>query len=235
MAKFKGVFKRVEKKYMLSGGQYNALLKIMENYMQVDAYGLCTICNIYFDTPDSRLIRESMDKPVYKEKLRLRTYGVPDSESVSFVELKKKYKGVVYKRRVALPYEAALHWLCAGEAPQGDSQIIREIKWFLQFYEDLQPTVALFYDRVALFGREDPELRITFDDNIRYRTAQTDLRAGSDGDPLLRDGTHLMEVKIGGGMPIWLSDALSALSIFPTSYSKYGSAYLRELCSAKAR
>lgn len=230
MAKeFTGVFKRVEKKYLLDEEQYRALRQILEPYMVPDEYGRSTICNIYFDTPDRYLIRTSLEKPIYKEKLRLRTYGIPRDDSIAFVELKKKYKGVVYKRRVTMAYRDAYDWLCRGKPPKKDGQIIREIAWFLHFYENLQPAAALCYDRLALYGREDHALRITFDAGIRWRSAPYDLREGDSGAPLLGGNQHLMEIKTGGGMPIWLSDALCDLKIYPTSYSKYGTAYLSTL------
>ena len=225
MGQITGVFQRVEQKYLMNRAQYTALREVLEPYMEPDEYGRSTICNIYFDTPDRRLVRTSIEKPVYKEKLRLRTYGVPKPESLAFVELKKKYKGVVYKRRITLPYTKAFGWLCRGEAPEENSQIQREIAWFLEFYGDLEPAAALCYDRTALYGRESGSLRITFDEAIRWRGENTDLLCGDDGDLLLPEGVCLMEIKAIGGMPIWLADALGDLCVYPTSYSKYGSAY----------
>lgn len=231
MPQFTGVFRRVEQKYLLDYAQYTALMAVLEPHMRPDEYGRSTICNIYFDTPDRRLVRTSLEKPVYKEKLRLRTYGVPKPASTAFVELKKKYRGVVYKRRAPMPYTAALDWLCGGGVPEGAGQIHREIAWFLQFYGDLEPAAALFYDRTALYGRTDSSLRITFDEAIRWRDCDMDLCKGDDGIPLLEERQYLMELKAAEGMPVWLSDALCALEIYPTSYSKYGSAYCSTLAS----
>ncbi|MGN0478934.1 MAG: polyphosphate polymerase domain-containing protein, partial [Hominenteromicrobium sp.] len=197
----------------------------LQPYVKPDTYGRSTICNIYFDTPDRVLVRTSLEKPVYKEKLRLRTYGVPGPDSPAFVELKKKYKGIVYKRRITLPYGEAYRWLCGGEAPKKDSQIQREIQWFLQFYGGLEPAAALCYDREALYGRADETLRITFDEAIRWRGENTDLLYGDAGTLLLPDGISLMEIKAAGAMPAWLADMLGSLHVYPTSYSKYGSAY----------
>ena len=225
MSRITGVFQRVEQKYLLTDAQYTALWDVLQPYMKPDAYGRSTVCSIYFDTPDRRLVRTSLEKPVYKEKLRLRTYGVPKPDSPAFVELKKKYKGVVYKRRIMLPYAEAFRWLCGGEAPEKDSQIQSEIAWFLQFYGDLEPAAALCCDRDALYGREDDSLRVTFDEAIRWRVEDVDLLHGDGGAQLLPDGVRLMEIKAVGGMPGWLADALGELHIYPTSYSKYGSAY----------
>lgn len=229
MGQITGVFQRVELKYLLDRAQFEALWEILQPYMRPDEYGRSTICNIYFDTPDRRLVRTSLEKPVYKEKLRLRTYGVPKPDSTAFVELKKKYKGVVYKRRITLPYAEAFEWLCCGWTPKNDSQIQREITWFLQFYGSLEPAAALCYDRVALYSREDSGLRITFDEAIRWREYDMDLQLGDGGERLLGADQCLMEIKTAGGMPTWLTDALCDLQIYPTSYSKYGSAYCSTL------
>lgn len=225
MPEFTDVFRRVEQKYLLDGAQYEAMRNFLAPYMRPDAFGRSTVCGIYFDTPDRRLVRASLEKPVYKEKLRLRTYGVPQAQSTAFVELKKKYKGVVYKRRAEMPYAEAYGWLCCGRPHAADSQILREIAWCLQFYGTLGPAAVLCYDRTALYGREDDGLRITFDEAIRWRGADFDLRCGDDGARLIPDGYALMEIKTTGGMPVRLSDALCAQGIYPTSFSKYGSAY----------
>lgn len=134
--------------------------------MKEDAYGVSMICNVYFDTPDHRLIRRSLEKPLYKEKLRLRSYGKATADSTVFLELKKKYKGVVYKRRVALTEAQAMAYLCESKRV-GDTQILREMDYALSYYGDLRPAMYLCYDRVAFYGEEDPMLRLTFDDNMR--------------------------------------------------------------------
>ena len=161
-------FERVEKKYLLTPAQLDALAPLLHRYMQTDQYGRHTICNVYYDTPDYRLIRTSLQKPVYKEKLRLRSYGVPQPGDIVFVELKMKYRGVVYKRRTALELTAAERWL-AGSGPAPEGQIPREIDYVQSLYRTV-PAVFLAYDRVALFGRQDPNLRLTLEENIRWRT-----------------------------------------------------------------
>ena len=231
MPAFTDVFQRVEQKYLLDSAQYEAVQTVLAPHMRPDAFGRSTVCGIYFDTPDRRLVRATLEKPVYKEKLRLRTYGVPQADSPAFVELKKKYRGVVYKRRAEMPYAEAFDWLCRGCPPAEDGQILREIAWFLQFYETLEPAAVLCYDRTALYGREDEGLRVTFDEAIRWRGEALDLRCGDAGARLIRDGQALMEVKTSGGMPLWLSDALCALGVYPTSFSKYGAA---SRCAARA-
>lgn len=226
MADFQGVFKRSEIKYLVDEERFGAFMEEVLRHMKQDDYGRTTICSIYFDTPQWLLVRRSIEKPVYKEKLRLRTYGIPSEESGAFVELKKKYKGIVYKRRIKLPYRKALNWLCGGECPESMGQIGDEISWVLDSYEDLQPAAALFYDRVALYGIDDPLLRLTVDENVRFRCDDMDLIEGDAGVLLTKPGERLVEIKIAGAMPLWLAELLSRLEIFPKSYSKYGNAFL---------
>lgn len=225
-------FQRYEKKYCLTAKQQAALLHGMAPYMKEDAYGRYTISNIYYDTDQFRLIRTSLEKPIYKEKLRVRSYGVPKDRDKVFVELKKKYDGVVYKRRIT----AQACWVEAflmDELPMGrlaaeDQQIGHEIQWFQSFYQ-AKPQVFIAYDRLAFAGIEDPDLRVTFDTGLRWRTERLDLRLGDDGAPLMEPGQVLMEVKIPGACPLWLSHLLGELEVFPTSFSKYGTCYQKYL------
>ncbi len=228
MAAYQNVFKRYEKKYMLTERQHHTLLLALQAYMNQDRFGWHTIGNIYFDTDSYDLIRASIEKPVYKEKLRLRSYGIPKSGDKVFVELKKKFTGVVYKRRIQLPLEKADNYLLHGEQPGVSSQILREIDWFMMRYHPV-PKVFIAYDRLALFGKEDENLRITFDRNIRFRQSQLDLSKGTWGNPLLDSQKVLMEIKIPGSMPLWLSGILNQMEIFPNSYSKYGTCYKEHL------
>lgn len=229
MNAYQNVFKRVERKYILDEEKYLGLMECLDRYFMKDRYFKSTICNIYYDTPDYRLVRNSLEKPVYKEKLRLRSYGVPDDETKVFLELKKKYKGVVYKRRTDMTVPHAVGFVNGVIPPCEDSQIEREIKYFLDFYGNIQPSMFLSYDRKAYYSAEDPNFRLTFDGNITYRTEDVDLRSGVYGKKLLDRGTHIMELKIPDAMPVWFAHILTELDIFPTSYSKYGSAYEREL------
>lgn len=227
---YQGIFRRKEIKYLLDRQKYNEIFRVIGEHMQCDEYGKSLICSLYFDTPDFRLIRDSIQKPTtYKEKLRLRSYGTPCDESIAFAELKKKYKGIVYKRRVKLPYLRALEWLSSDEKAPEDGQIWREIDYFKTFYKDLYPAIAITYERMAYYSERDEGLRVTFDRNIRYRFENTDLRLGADGEELLGEGMYLMEIKIPDAMPLWLSAALSECGIYPASYSKYGNAYTRKL------
>lgn len=218
-------FERKEIKYILTKQQHDSLLIALEGYMRPDQYGLTTICNIYFDTPNARLVRESIEKPLYKEKLRLRTYGVPNDGDTAFIELKKKFKGIVYKRREILPYGEAMRFLVGRERPERWGQIFAEIEWVLDFYKGLAPAMALFYERIAYEGLEDPELRLTLDNDVRFRTDDLDISHGSHGQELMGGDRYIMEIKILNAMPLWLADILDRLRIYPSSYSKYGSAY----------
>ncbi len=224
MEAYKAVFQRKEVKYLLSNVQLQSLMPVLRQHMEPDDFSHSSIANLYYDTPDFRMIRRSLEKPDYKEKLRLRSYGIPGDMTPVFPEIKKKAQGIVYKRRAAMPYDQALDYL-SGNRPGPEGQIYRELDWMLRAYPDLAPRVFLSCERDSWKGLEDPALRLTLDRDIFYRTHGLDLRLGLWGDPVLSPGQTLMEVKIPGAVPIWLARALSALGIFPTSFSKYGEAY----------
>ena len=225
---FNYVFERTEKKYLLSETRYNKVLKLIQPYMQQDEYGLTTICNIYFDTESNDLIRRSIDKPIYKEKLRLRSYGIPRENDNVFLEIKKKWKSTVYKRRITLSYKEAEDYLYRGILPETKSQIFKEIDYFINFY-DPQPKLFLAYDRVAYIGINDSSLRITFDNNIRSRPDDLHLADGDKGVLLDMPEKYLMEIKVSNTMPIWMVRMLSDLEIYPVSFSKYGNVYGKSL------
>lgn len=220
-------FERYEKKYLLSPKSFTALQERLAPRLNPDAYGAYTVCNLYYDTPDYRLIRASIEGPAYKEKLRLRSYGVPNGQDPVFLELKKKCGGVVYKRRAALTLDA----LRRGDMEE--SQVLQEIGWFMRLYQEPAPRVYIAYDREAFLVSGEPGLRVTFDRNIRWRQSLLDLSRGCWGSALLPKGEVLMEIKIPGAMPVWLSHTLSELGIYPTSFSKYGVCY--KTCLAGGR
>lgn len=222
-------FKRKEIKYLLNQLQYETLKEKLKEYLVEDKHGKSTICNIYYDTPNFELIRKSIEKPVYKEKLRLRSYGVPREDTKVFLELKKKYKGVVYKRREKLTMKEAEEYLLRTKIPPRDTQIFREIDYTLKFYKNIAPAMYISYDREAYFSKEDSSLRITFDENIRWRTEKLDLKSEIYGQPILKPEEHLMELKAGGAVPVWLTKILDELKIYPTSFSKYKNAYLMHI------
>ena len=227
------IFERVEKKYLLNMDRYTKLMFILNEYMEQDEYGKHTISNIYFDTDDYQLIRASLDKPVYKEKLRLRAYGVPKDDSNSFIEIKKKFKGIVYKRRIEAKLYAARDYLYKGISDKSleKQQIFKEIDYMMNLYR-LKPKVYIAYDRRAYFGKDDPEFRVTFDNNIVSRCDHLDLKNRGFDRRLLDKKLKLMEIKVNGAMPMWMSKALSDIGIFPTSYSKYGE-YYKQICAKR--
>lgn len=246
MENYQAVFKRKEIKYLLSREERDALLPILKAYMEPDAFAHSSISNLYYDTPDFRMVRRSLEKPMYKEKLRLRSYGTPENISTVFPEIKKKAMGIVYKRRISLPYQEAVSFLSGQQIPSADTcdgttqqipstdmydgttrQIFHELDWMLASYEDLAPKVFLSYERDSYRGISDSSLRLTLDQDILFRTDRLDLREGAFGESILLPDQTLMEVKISNAAPLWLAQALSEIGIFPVSFSKYGRAYER--------
>lgn len=222
------VFKRYEKKYRLSREQYHLFRQRMEGHMAVDQYGLSTICNIYYDTQDYELIRKSVESPAFKEKLRLRSYGVPGKDDVVFLELKKKYQGIVYKRRIMLPLEEAIKGIEHGKIEGQEGQIVKEINYFL-VRNQLMPKVYLAYDRIAMSGMEQPDLRVTFDFDIRAREDSLVLTQGDGGENILHDDDVIMEIKVKDAFPLWMVRGLEEGNILPTSFSKYGTYFKQNI------
>ena len=222
---FQTVFKRYELKYLLTLEQKEKILEAMSLYMELDKYGRSFVRNIYFDTDDYRLIRRSIEKPAYKEKLRIRSYSRATSDSTVFVELKKKYEKVVYKRRLPLCEADAMAWVCRENPCSVNTQISREIDYFIDFYGKLKPTVFLSYEREAYYDKGGGDFRVTFDDNILCRQTDVNLCSTTYGTPILPEGKVLMELKCSGGIPLWMARVLSREQIYKTSFSKYGTAY----------
>lgn len=221
----KTVFKRYELKFLITAEEKNAILRAMEPHTVPDEYGKTTIRNLYFDTPSYRLIRSSIEKPLYKEKMRIRSYKTATPDSTVFVELKKKFDGVVYKRRIALPEAEAMAWTCGDAHTAAESQIVREIDYFMYYYGTLRPVIFLSYDREAYFEKDDSDFRITFDENILSRPCDLSLTSPVYGDALLEPSLSLMEIKCHGAIPLWMARTLSDMGIYKTSFSKYGTAY----------
>lgn len=218
------IFKRYEIKYMLTKEQKNMLLDVMKEHMIADVHGRSTILSLYLDTPDHLLIRRSIDKPAYKEKLRIRSYGVAEKDTEVFLELKKKYDSVVYKRREGMSEMQFEEYMKTGIACK-DTQIMREIDYSMKRYAGLAPAVMISCEREAFYAKNDHEFRMTFDENILWRDDDLSLCSPVHGAPLLKPGQALLEVKIAGSIPLWLVHFFSRNSIRPTSFSKYGSAY----------
>lgn len=227
MEEYQASFRRYEKKYLLDQSNFTYLFALLSERFSADEHGESSVFNIYFDTPDHLMIRQSLEKPAYKEKLRLRSYRLPSPEDPVFIELKKKFEGIVYKRRIEMCYEDALSYLYRREPAPLSSQITREIDWALGFYREIGPKMYISYDRLALVSKEDPSLRITFDSNIRWRETELFLDRKAPCRQLFPAGQYLMEIKVPEAMPLWLSHALDVLDLYPVSFSKYGEAYLR--------
>ncbi len=220
------VFERYEVKFIISKEQKENIVRALSEHMALDKYGRSLISNLYFDTDDFLLIRRSIEKPKYKEKLRVRTYN-GDVSNV-FVEMKKKHAGVVYKRRLILDEKTAMSWLTGGgKCP--DSQIAREIDYSLNFYQNLKPRVFLAYDREAYYSLNKSDFRLTFDENIIFRTTDLSLSSPVCGERILDEDKVLMEVKCSGAIPLWLTKILSENKIYKTSFSKYGTVYTQKI------
>lgn len=217
-------FKRYEKKFLLTAEQQRHVLPIILQHMRPDEYGVHTICNIYYDTANFSLIRASVEQPAYKEKFRLRSYGVPSESGRAFAEIKKKFDGVVYKRRVDGTMADIRRFVQSARPLADDLQIQREIQWFLKVNAP-EPKAFIGYERIAYEGREDSSLRLTFDWNMRWRTDCLDLCAGDDGQLILPDNRIIMEVKTPAAVPLWLTRAMSEEGVYPASFSKYGTCY----------
>lgn len=223
---YQSTFKRYELKYILTKQQKEKILQTMQDYMKIDNYGRTTIRNIYFDTQNFLLARRSLEKPVYKEKLRLRSYKAVESNEPVFVELKKKYDSVVYKRRLVMPKNQVEDTFKNNIPIPVKSQIADEINYFRQYYQTLRPAVFLSYEREAYYSLDGSDFRVTFDENILYRENDFSLGSGVYGIPLIKNNQTLMEIKTSGGYPLWMCHVLNDLSIFKASFTKYGSGYI---------
>lgn len=238
------VFERREKKYLITRATYAQLRDALEGHMAEDCYGVSHVCSLYLDTPEHLLIRNSIEKPIYKEKVRVRSYGVPKSfDDPVFLEIKKKYKGVVYKRRVRMTAKEMLGFWNEGRYPKStqetrgedgsndrdqiwrNQQILDELDWLFSFYAPLVSSMNISCDRLALAGVDDPSLRMTFDTNVRWKEHGLGKLPGDGVNPLLDDDLMIMEAKYHGACPLWLASVLDSLDILPQSFSKYGTAY----------
>ena len=221
------VMKRYEIKYLLTKEQTEYLVEGLKGHMLLDQYGRTSICSLYYDTPNHRLIRESLDKPEFKEKCRLRSYGLAKPGKPVFLELKRKAYGIVYKRRIQTSIDEVNKFFNKSDV-FSDSQIEKEITYFRDYYESLKPSCLIIYDREAYY-EPDGDLRLTIDYNPRYRLDDLNLSTSTDGKSLLEEGSTILEIKVQDAIPIWLSNLLSGGKIYKNSFSKYGEAYKREI------
>lgn len=228
--KLKNVFQRKETKYLVPTTQFHSFFKDLKKQMQIDEYGLHTILSLYFDTPDDRFITNSMTKPKYKEKFRVRSYGIPKETSMVFLEIKKKVNGIVYKRRMPLTYAEYLQWLDQKHFLKNeDEQIPQEVNWLFKRNPDLSPKTMIMYERMSLFGTSDPDFRVTFDQNIRFRSTNLDLSITGEETLVAPEIGVLMEVKALGAYPLWFVELLNDYQLRKGSFSKYAETYQRHL------
>ena len=220
------VMKRYEMKYILSEEQLKFLRQSLCAHMIVDQYGKTSIASIYYDTPDYRLIRTSIEKPKYKEKIRLRSYGLAKNNGHVYLELKRKVEGVVYKRRVETTEKEAVSFFEDKDTTIGENQISKELSYFKNYYGKLEPKIMIAYDRTS-YAEINGDIRLTIDENPRYRTYDLNLHSSMDGNPLLPPGGAILEIKVQQEMPLWLVDILSKGKIYKGSFSKVGEAYKR--------
>ena len=220
------IIDRCEQKYFIPNNKYKVLKKKINDKLEKDEYFKETIYNVYFDNIDNRLLNKSLDKPLYKEKIRLRSYEIPKKDSTVFLEIKKKFLESGNKRRVNISYNEALNYMNNNIIPNCNKQIMNEIDYCFKKY-GLKPIVSINYDRLAYYLKEDNEFRITFDNNIRYDFEDVCLKDLSNKKLLFKDG-YIMEIKTLKGIPIWFSKILDELKIYPTSYSKIGKIYQKE-------
>ena len=222
-------FERREMKFLLTGSQRAALEKKLAPLVEKESYNRYTICNIFFDTDSFHLITTSIERPPFKQKLRMRTYFDGGKRSDTYLELKKKLNHIVYKRRIPAEDDRFLTDLTGALAAMENDNTAREIRYFCSQYPDLAPRIFLSYNRTAYHCISDEALRITFDDNIRWRTTDLNFHSGTYGSPVLEQGQSLMEIKVDNALPVWLSDILTECRVYKTTFSKVGRAYTRLL------
>ena len=220
------VMKRFEIKYILDPEQTEYFKEAIKGHMKEDEFGLTSIASLYYDTPDYRLIVNSIAKPPFKEKIRLRSYGLATDESPVFLELKRKAKGIVYKRRVESTVPKVKEFFEGNDEMCEGGQINHELEYFRDYYKRLIPSCLIIYDRIAYF-QPDGDIRMTIDHDPRFREDDLDLRVSMEGESLLPEGYSILEIKVQDAMPLWLCRILSEGKIYKTSFSKYGEAYKR--------
>lgn len=226
------VMKRYEFKYLLNAGQTDFLRERLKGHMEVDQYGRSSIASLYYDTPTYQLIRTSVEKPEFKEKIRLRSYGLATEQSPVFLELKRKAYGIVYKRRVQTTIPLVKKFFSGEGDICAPGQINKEITVFRDYYKTLVPACLIIYDRTAYF-EPGGDLRLTIDENPRYRLDDLTLTKSMDGISLLDEGWTVLEVKVQDAMPLWLCGILSDGGIYKGSFSKYGEAYRQQHLKAQ--
>lgn len=226
-------FKRYEKKYLITKEQLDEIMPSLLEYMELDEFCVggneYRIYSIYYDTENHDIIRHNSSKPVYKEKMRIRSYyDLKDPEDKIFMEIKKKCEGQGNKRRIKLKIKEIEPFVNDGVLPETkdylSAQVAKELAYFLKMNK-VRPALYVQYDRLALFGREDKNFRMTFDRNVRTRRSNFQFGESEEDELLLPGGEYIMEIKILGAMPLWLTHLLSEHGLFSRGFSKYGVKY----------
>lgn len=241
------IFERTEKKYVITRRQFDLLMSAIGDKLCEDQYARSVISSLYFDTVEDTLINRSMEKPFYKEKLRIRSYGPAGVDDLVFVELKKKFDGIVYKRRVQLPRDLAIAYLQGDVSYQeavrvavglgvlnaedalssSKLQTVREIDATIARYSKLRPRIMVVVDRLSLKSTDGSGIRFTFDFNPRWRAQSLTFDQGEGGHLLYgeQERNIIMEIKCQKAYPLWLVRALSNLRVYPQPCSKIAGAY----------
>ncbi len=228
----KDIFRRVEKKYIISKNEYLKIREEIDKYVKMDEYGKSTICNIYFDTDKYELISHSITKPYFKEKVRLRSYNVPNENSMVYLEIKRKEESIVGKRRIGMKLNDFNKYMNNNKLVSNSNiQIKNELDYYFDRL-DLHEKMYISYDREAYFDKTNPDFRITFDSNIKARDYNLDLSKGSYGRFILEPDKYIMEVKTLESIPLWFVKLLTECKVMPCGFSKYGEAYTQLVLGA---
>lgn len=221
-------FQRIEQKYILTEEEYKLLFEKINSHLEKDYYYKSTICNLYFDTDYNDLIVNSLEKPPYKQKVRVRSYNVPNVDDNVFLELKGKHKGIVFKRREKIRLDELYKYLESGTIPKNNNnQIMKEIDYIIKRY-NLKPKIFLAYDRLSYYDKDNVNFRVTFDMNLRSRNEDLNLELGDTGKLFSKEKFYIMELKSLTSIPLWFIKVLSELKIYSRSFSKYGSIYSKQ-------
>ena len=223
----KNVFQRIEQKYLLTKQQYLNLQNIINKYFEKDNYYQSKIYNLYFDNNNNDIIINSLEKPIYKSKIRLRSYKEIKKDSEVFLEIKKKYNGIVYKRRLSLTYQEWNNYYTKNIFPNHDTQIMKEIDYEIKSF-NLKPTIFVAYDRLSYYCKDDKNFRITFDTNLRSRSTNLKLKDSKENKDYFNEEIYIMEAKTIYGLPLWFTNLLTKNNVYPCSFSKVGNIYANE-------
>lgn len=218
-------FRRSELKYLCSDEEAEQFYRKIQEHIHPDLYYQYTVHSVYLDNDQNMFAIYSLNHPKYKAKLRLRSYSNPLKDDIVYLELKKKWNGIVYKNRIELTYRQAMDYLDYNVSLSVSNGTTREIDYLLK-YANPEQRVTLLYDRTCWQGKDEEDLRITFDRRIRYRMNDISLVETGLEKELLKNQV-MMEIKAEYRYPLWLVHALREMNFKPVSFSKYGNVYRR--------